>query len=89
LPAGVSRVHKVRQALKDRWAKRGKPGLLVRREPKVLPVRKAWPVLRVRLVRRDRQDLLAPKATLVCKVLLEHPDRKAPQVFKARQDPRE
>jgi hypothetical protein len=62
---------------------------LVRREPKVLPVRKGWPALRVRLVRRDRQDLLAPKARRVCKVLLVHPDRKAPQVFKDRQDRRE
>jgi len=85
----VSRVHKVRRVLKDLWAIRAKPGQLVPREPKVLPVRKVWPVLRVRLVRRGRQDLPGPKVTLVCKALLVHPDRRARRVFKARLDLRE
>ena len=75
LPArGVSLVNKVRRVLKDRWARRAKPGRL---EPRVLPARKVSPVLRVRLVRKGRQDLLDQMVRLVCKVLLVHPDRRA------------
>ena len=86
---GVRRVHKVRRVLKGLWARRAKPGRLVRREPKALPVRKVSPVPRVRLVRRGRSDLLGQKVRPVSKVLSGHPGRRAQRVFKARLDPRE